>query len=1027
MTPNTYSETQQQNNCIQLLQAMGYQFISRQQNVNLRHNKLGEVLFKDILQRQLQKINSFSYKGETHKFSDKNIAKAMDELDVPLVEGLQTVNQQISDKLILGTSFDESPAAGVKKSFSLQYIDFKTPSNNAFHFTEEFAVNRQNTMELEKTRRPDLVLFLNGIPIAVIELKKPSIAAEQAISQMLRNQGENEIPQLFKFIAITVAGNNHSCEYATTGTPRKFYGIWREQETAMQQQLTNLLTKRTVSNLDQMLHSLFSKHRLLELLHSYIIFDNKTKKIARYQQFFAVKQIIAKINSFNNKNNRNGGLIWHTPGSGKSLTMVALTKIIKREIAGAKIIVVTDRTDLDRQIHNTFHNSEITAGRANSGSDLIAKLQSGFSVITTLVHKFETVRKEKVVLNSNDIFALVDESHRTQNGNLNRAMQKVFPNACYLGFTGTPLLKKDKKSIAKFGGLIHKYTIEQAVKDKTVLPLLYEGRLVDQWLNDKTGLDRKFNIISRNLNDEQTLDLKQKWSRFQKVASSERRLEVIALDINQHFIKSEKNTGFKAMLATNSKYEAIKYHSIFADYGDIKTAFIISPPDNIEGHSEVDDDNKQAVARAWQKIIKEYGSENQYLSSVKDKFVNGDDIDLLIVVDKLLTGFDAPRAKILYLDKELREHSLLQAISRVNRLYTGKDYGIIIDYRGLLGNLDQALTDYQALDGFDKNDLVNAVIDIKQEIAKVKTYYSDLTELFKKVAIQYNNDQESYQVFLGDKAKRNKFYELLSLYARSLKLALSSDKLDAILSDAEIAKYIKTMKFYSELRKSLRLRYHEAVDFGKYEQQMQKLLDTFISAEATNQLTKLVNIFEDGFKYEVDRIVGDNAKADAIISATTKVITDKREQNPAYYDKLSKRIQEILEQYKQQRISDKEKLSQAEAIQAILAQQNQQDLAEYPQQIQNNATRAFYDNLPDLQAKLAANIFVTTVCQINAIYKQGANKPDWQNNIDVKNAIDQKIDDILWQLEDEHSISFDSTDAIIKQARQIGISNYASQ
>ena len=262
------------------------------------------------------------------------------------------------------------------------------------------------------------------------------------------------------------------------------------------------------------------------------------------------------------------------------------------------------------------------------------------------------------------------------------------------------------------------------------MPLLYEGRLVDQWLNDKTGLDRKFNIISRNLNDEQTLDLKQKWSRFQKVASSERRLEVIALDINQHFIKSEKNTGFKAMLATNSKYEAIKYHSIFADYGDIKTAFIISPPDNIEGHSEVDDDNKQAVARAWQKIIKEYGSEDQYLSSVKDKFVNGDDIDLLIVVDKLLTGFDAPRAKILYLDKELREHSLLQAISRVNRLYTGKDYGIIIDYRGLLGNLDQALTDYQALDGFDKNDLVNAVIDIKQEIAKVKTYYSDLTELF---------------------------------------------------------------------------------------------------------------------------------------------------------------------------------------------------------------------------------------------------------------------------------------------------------
>ncbi|MDY0402432.1 HsdR family type I site-specific deoxyribonuclease [Sulfurovum sp.] len=1044
MNPNISNETTIQSNTIELLKKMGYIFIGQEENARLRGGKLGEVILKDILLEQLQKINGFEYKGVQYKFSPKNIAKAIEELNVPLNEGLMIANQKISDKLMLGTSYDEELIDGVKKSFSLQYIDFKTPENNVYHFTEEYTVNRQTTTEAEKTRRPDLVLFINGIPFAVIELKKSSIDAEQGISQMIRNQGKDEIPHLFKYIQFTVAGSNHSPKYATTGTPKKFYAVWEEE--AFENEPDSLIKDRTVSSLDKTIYSLFMKKRVTEILHSYVIFDNKVKKIARYQQFFAIKKIVKKINTFDNTGRRGGGLVWHTQGSGKSLTMAMLTKVIKRDIPGSKIIVVTDRKDLDRQIHTTFANSEIRAGRANSGHDLIEKLQSGMSVITTLIHKFETVEKEKMVLNDPNIFVLVDESHRTQGGDLHKSMKKVFENGCYLGFTGTPLLKREKSSIDKFGGLIHKYTIDQAVRDKAVLPLLYEGRLVDQWINDQSGLDRRFEMISRDLNDEQKADLKRKWARFQRIASSERRLEMIALDINEHFIKNVQGTGFKAMLATASKYEAIKYHTIFEEFGNIKTSFVISAPDTREGYDEVDESNKQFVIEAWNKLMKKYGDEERYLDKIKDEFIEGDEIELLIVVDKLLTGFDAPRAAILYIDKELKEHNLLQAIARVNRLYDGKDFGFIVDYRGLLGNLDQALTSYSSLDGFEEEDLVGAVIDIKEEVARVKTYYSHLQELFAPVGNK--NDQESFEVFLGDEEKRKSFYELLSAYARALKLALSSDKITEVFSKEEIENYKKAMKFYSELRKSVKIRYHEEVDFGKYEKQMQKLLDTFISAEEVNQLTKLVNIFDEDFDKELERVVGDNARADTIISATTKVITEKREQNPAYYDKLSKRIQEILDEYKEGRLSDEEKLKHAKDIRAILMQKNNEDMDEYPEQIKHNvAARSLYDNLKPMFESASNNInnsqlvadlrvaygnnavdpIIQTVLKIDSIFKEASKKPDWENNNDVKNSIDQKIDDMLWELESKHAIKFDDLDTIISQIRSLGINNYAKK
>src|SRR6185437_4507570 len=730
MTPNI-TEKYLQQDVIRLLIRLGYTFIGREGNVELRNNRFNEVILKDILLEQLQKINSFEYRGVKYPFSAKNISRAVEELNYPLNEGLSVANQKITDKLILGTSYDEELSDGNRKSFSLRYIDFDNLQNNVFHVTEEFTVSRQITNESDKTRRPDLVLFINGIPFAVIELKKSSVEASQGVLQILNNQKDGEIPHLFKYIQITLAGNNFNPLYGTTSTPTKFYSLWENEDNPT---LTYLIPDREPSQLDKTVYGLFVPKRFLELLQSFIVFDGKVKKVARYPQYFAIKDVLARIKNNHFTDVRSGGLIWHTQGSGKSLTMSMLTKAIKREIPKARIIVVTDRIDLDDQIHRTFENTEIKVVKATSGRDLTEKLLSGASVITTLIHKFENVNNESFI-NDPDIFILVDESHRTQGGDLHKAMKKIFPKGCYIGFTGTPLLAKEKRdgTLAKFGGLIHKYTLEQALKDKAILPLLYEGRSADQWINDQAGLDRKFELITRNLNEQQKKDLQQKWARFSNIASSERRLEMIALDINEHFKQNVQGTGFNAMLATGSKYEAVKYHEIFERFGDIKSAFVISAPDTREGFSELDNTNKQYVNQAWSDVMRRYENENKYLASVKSEFVNGDELELLIVVDKLLTGFDAPRAKVLYLDKNLKEHNLLQAIARVNRLSDGKEWCVIMDYRGLLEDLGSALNAYSALAGFDEEDIRNTVFNIKDEIDNVKTYYSHLEDIFKPV------------------------------------------------------------------------------------------------------------------------------------------------------------------------------------------------------------------------------------------------------------------------------------------------------
>ena len=1024
MTPDT-SENKIQQNSINLLQSLGYKFISREENLKLRGGKTSEVLFREILTKKLGEINGYEYKGKRYKFSQSSVLKAVDELaGVSLNEGLMVANERITNLLLLGTSLEENLEDGTRRSFSFKFIDFENFQNNDFYVTEEFEVSRVSQSDAQKHRRPDLVLFINGIPIVVIELKKSSVSLENGIKQLEKEQGKDEIAHLFKYIQLTIAANGSGARYGTTGTPFKFYSVWKEQDEAKaKESLKSLINGREVSALDMTLFALLSKDRLLRLVRHYIVFDKKMKKVCRYQQFFAIEETLKRVSMIKD-GVRAGGLIWHTQGSGKSLTMVMLTKLLKQIYINSKIIVVTDRIDLDGQIHETFENTDVKAGRASSGSDLIEKLQSGVSVITTLVHKFEKVKNQKVVVRDGDIFVLVDESHRTQGGDLHKAMKKALPLACYIGFTGTPLLKREKNSFAKFGGEIHRYTIDDAVKDGAVLPLLYEGRYVGQEVLDPEGLTRKFDLISRELGDEAKRDLQQKWARFERVASSEQRLELIAVDINEHIKKTLKKSGFKAMLATQRKYDAIKYHEIFEEFGEIKSAYVISSNE----HEELEGGHKEYVVKAWQETIKDYGSEEAYLKYVKDEFIYGDEIDLLIVVDKLLTGFDAPRASTLYIDKQLKEHNLLQAIARVNRLYDGKDYGYIIDYRGLLGELDQALTSYASLSGFDPEDITGAVIDVRSEIIKAKTYYTHLDDLFSSV--KFKDDLESYVAVLEDVQKRDDFKEWLSQFARAFKLALSSEKIYDILSEEEIKVYKQRVKFYNELRKAVQLRYHEACDFGKYEAQMQKLLDTYVSAKEVNELTKLVNIFETEFDDEVQRVEGKNAKADTIISAVSAVVKEKMDSNPAFYKSIAQQIQDIIDEYKAKRLSEEEKLTKAKLLKDLITGALKPNEDRYPKEFNGKEILfAIYDNLLDILGNVELADIETVTKNLSMkfyeIYEQASKKPEWHKNMDVENEITSAMEDALWDVEDEYGVSIDEKEKIYQTIRGIGISFYA--
>ncbi|RBP30935.1 type I restriction enzyme R subunit [Oceanihabitans sediminis] len=946
-TPSFKEDHISQIPALQLLINMGYNYLNQEEALQARGNRTSSILLEDILRTQLHKINHARVSSKkTVPFTDSNIENAIIALkDIPMVDGYMTTSEKIYELLTLGISLDQS-IEGDRKSFDLQYIDWENPENNIFHVTEEFSVLRSG---LKEHYRPDIVLFVNGIPICIIECKRPDIKEPltQAISQNLRNQKEDGIRPLYAMTQLVMAVTVNEGSYATTGTPEKFWAQWQEdfkksngaiddeKEAHYRKHISKLkntplpdeVKKRLfnerfyyvrqyfdaletqevkITPQDEYLFSLCSKDRLLDLIYNFTLFDNGAKKIARYQQFFAIKKAMKQIKK-NNNGQRTGGVVWHTQGSGKSLTMVMLAQAIAMEpsILNPKIILVTDRTDLDTQITGTFRKCGLDVDNAKTGSQLVELLHTeSDAVVTTIINKFETaVKKIKTPLTSNNIFVLVDEGHRTQHGTFNIEMQKTLPNACFIAFTGTPLFKKDKSTLSKFGTLIDSYTVDQAVKDKAVVPLLYEGRHAMQDVN-AAPLDTFFNMVSEPLNDYEKADLKKKFSRADQLNIADQKIYAIAWDITKHYESNfQGRTPFKGQIVCQSKEAAVKYKNYLDEIGRVTSAVIISPPDEREGEDSAYGKTSNLVKTFWHKMMDEHGTPKKYQKNIVNRFKNDNEPELIIVVDKLLTGFDAPNNIVLYLTRKLIGHTLLQAIARVNRVSPDKDYGYIIDYYGVLEELDSALKTYSTFGDFDEEQLQGTLTNINEEIEKLPQAHSDLWQIFS--SISNKKDAEAYQQLLRDEALRNKFYDQLAKYARLLKLALSSINFHKETEEKRISKYKEDLSFFMKLRAAVASRYSDKIDFKKYEGQIQKLIDTHIPTTDIVTLTELVNIFDkEAFEEEIEKVTGKAAKADMIASRTAKHITEKMDEDPAFYKRFSQLIKETIDDYLQGRIDE---------------------------------------------------------------------------------------------------------------------------
>ena len=926
---------------LQLLINLGYEYVPPERALRLRGGRLSNVILDEVLREQLKRINRITYKGGEYLFSEENVQTAIQKLKSVRYDGLQRTNENVYDLLTLGTTLEQT-IEGDSKSFNLRYIDWEHPEDNAFHVTAELAVERTRS---DETARPDIVLFVNGIPLAVIECKAPAEELEQAISQQIRNQRVEYIPQLFTFAQLLVAANKNEARYGTVGTTPPFWAQWRElrdEPGAVAAAVNRPLDAaakaalfsgelaaarphyeaveeaggREVTPQDETIFSVCRPERLLDLAYRFTLFENGEKRVARYQQFFVVKSTLERVKALDENGVRAGGMVWHTQGSGKSLTMVMLARnlALDADIPSPRIVLVCDRDDLDRQLKNTFAACGLAPQRATSGRNLLKLVSGDAAIVTTIINKFESALEAKSYVNdSPDVFMLVDESHRTNFGALSARMRQMFPRACYLGFTGTPLMKKERNNFLRFGGMIDpSYSMKQAVDDKQVAPLLYEGRhvVIEQ---DQAAIDLWFERYTRDLTDDQRADLKKKYARAEMLSKADRVIFMRAFDISEHFRANWQGTGFKAQLAAPDKRTALKYKDCFDQLGDVTSEVLISAPDMREGYDDVDSEPSDEVVKFWARMLAKYGDEATYNERLIGRFKNDPEApEIIIVVQKLLTGFDAPRNTVLYLCRGLREHALLQAVARVNRLREGKELGFVIDYEGTLGELDRALSMYDALDGFDEADLADTVRSVLAEVAKLSQRHSDLLSIFKSV--EHTHDEEACERLLADEAVRDELYERLSAYARSLAVALSTEAFVRDTSVEKIRGYKADLRRFENLRRSVRRRYAETVDYGEYEPKIRKLLDTHIGADEVIQLNEPVNIFDEAefaeLKAErgVDGAGSKAARADAIAHATKRVIDERMDEDPALYASFSEMIQDAIDAFLARRLSDAEYL-----------------------------------------------------------------------------------------------------------------------
>ena len=921
-------------------------------------------------------------------------------------------------------------------------IDWSNPDDNDFAVAEEVTVTGK-----KNTKRPDLVLYVNGIALGVLELKRSTVSVGEGIRQNLDNQKPEFIRPFFATVQLLMAGNDtEGLRYGVVETPEKHWLRWKEADAHPAAGDNPMLRE---------LGQLCAKPRLLEIVHDFMVFDAGVRKTCRHNQYFGVRAAQARVRR------REGGIVWHTQGSGKSLTMVWLAKWIREHVAGGRVLIVTDRTELDEQIERIFKGVGEALRRTRSGADLVRALDAGDEwLIASLIHKFGTAEEGDVdafvadlrrhaparFRAAGEVFVFVDECHRTQSGKLHGAMKELLPDAMLIGFTGTPLLKDDKqRSIETFGPYIHTYKYDEAVGDGVVLDLRYEARDIDQNLTSQDRIDRWFESKTRGLSDVAKAQLKQRWGTMRKVLSARDRLEKIVADVlldmeTRDRLKSGRGN---AMLVSDSIYSACRIFEMFdrTDLGG-KCAIVTSyrpAASDLKGE-ESGEGLTEKLRRydVYRKMLAAHFDEpeetamhkvERFEQEVKRRFVEEPGrMKLLIVVDKLLTGFDAPPATCLYIDKQMRDHGLFQAICRVNRLDgEDKEYGCVIDYKDLFRSLEQSIEDYtgEAFEGYDSEDVKGL---LKDRLQSGRERLEEAREAVKALCepVEPPHDSAAYLRFFcaaesGDavqlkenEPRRVAFYKLTVALLRAY-ANLANEMQEAGYSEVEAQEVRAEVDHYEKVRQEVKLASGDYIDMKMYEPAMRHLLDTYIRAGESERfsdfddLTLVRMIVERGTDAVESLPAGirrnPEAVAETIENNVRRIIIDEMAVNPRYYEKMSELLDVLIRQRRQDAMDYKAYLAKVVALTKRVHRPETE--ASYPRTIHTAALRALFDNLEDPRSPLTLDPPAsyddtppadTREAMALALDRaiRGVKKADWRGNrfkeIEVRNAIQSVLD-----------------------------------
>ncbi|MGL2447879.1 type I restriction endonuclease subunit R [Helicobacter pylori] len=940
------TEKEVQKQVIETFKSMGYAYLgdlTKSDNENINKKSLKAWLVKN------QKINDERWQRIEHKIHEA------------LENDLYEANQKFYELLIYGVRTRISQNEPTQTSW---LIDWKDVFKNEFSVAEEVCVKGSNT------KRPDMVLYVNGIALGVLELKNSSVSVESAIRQNLDNQKKEFIRDFFKTIQLVMAGNeSQGLRYGVIETKEKYYLSWKEEGVQ--------------KNLFETIECFLKKERFLEFIHDFLIFDKGQKKCARFHQYFAIKktQEFIKRQEFIHK--KEGGIIWHTQGSGKSLTMVWLTKWLRENTKQARILIVTDRTELDAQIQGVFERTGETIYRADSKKDLLSVLfENKEFLVGSLVHKFddndlEDLKKQPVL---KEWVVLVDECHRTQSGKLHKAMKSLLPNAIFIAFSGTPLLKQEKKTSQEvFGNYIHCYKFNEAVSDRVVLDLNYEARSVDQYVSSPEKLDEYFELKTQGLNETAKTELKKKWVNLQKVFSTKDRLENIVQDIVLDMAKLPRLRSEKgnAMLVAESVYNACRYFELFLETElKDKVVVITSYEPNIADLKDCgsDESEESYKYRAYCKMLQNFFDEKdekkalnqikEFEERVKERFINEPNrMKLLIVVDKLLTGFDAPSLTYLYMDKKMQDHGLFQAVCRVNRLDSeDKDFGCIIDYKDLFDSLQEAHSDYtnKAFENYEREDIQGLISDKSQKIKKRLEETRDQLKSLCESVKEPKDEMDYIAYFCGNDLEKNAqkrrlFYQLVGAFLRMFVELNNLEK--PIYSKEETQKIKQEAEFYRHLQKVVGLSSGDSVDLKSYSEDMRRILDAYIKTTDSETLIQIedqglcevlaqmnVNDFNKALS---QAFKNESSMAESIANNTKKRIIEKEASDPKYYEKLSSLLNDLILQFREKKLTYLEYLQQIHDLAKKVIHKEDRN---YPKKINTKALKTLYDNLDGNEA-----------------------------------------------------------------------------